>query len=376
MTTTNIAKELFKYNGKNNVSEYHVMLHVSSKAELTFDEQLTALTSAYSDMTENELNGAYPVFVRYFISDAANQQHKIKNVAEKLHDCAVSIIEQPPLDGSKIAIWVYAIEGIVPKHIGTNTFIYEHGKYRHIWSGSMTAEGKDSHVQTNRLFTKYIDELKKEKCTLLDNCIRTWFFVQDIDRNYHGVVEGRNEIFAANGLTSKTHSISSTGIGGRNADIKASVQMDAYSINGIKKEQIVFLYAPTHLNPTYEYGVSFERGTYINYGDRRHVIISGTASINNKGEVVHKGDIKKQTERMWENVEALLQEADCNFTDVGQMIVYLRDIADYNIVKKMYDKRFPDTPKVFLLAPVCRPEWLIEMECIAVKTINSEYDKF
>ena len=66
---------------------------------------------------------------------------------------------------------------------------------------------------------------------------------------------------------------------------------------------------------------------------------------------MHPGDIRKQTERMWENVEVLLQEADCTFDDLGQMIVYLRDIADYTVVKGMYDKRFPHTPKVFVPCP-------------------------
>ena len=103
--------------------------------------------------------------------------------------------------------------------------------------------------------------------------------------------------------------------------------MDTYAVDGLKSEQIHYLYAPTHLNPTYEYGVSFERGTYVDYGDRRQVFISGTASINNKGEVVYPGDIRKQTERMWENVEALLKEAGCTFDDLGQMIVYLRDVV-------------------------------------------------
>ena len=65
--------------------------------------------------------------------------------------------------------------------------------------------------------------------------------------------------------------------------------MDTYAVDGLKSEQIHYLYAPTHLNPTYEYGVSFERGTYVDYGDRRQVFISGTASINNKGEVVCPG---------------------------------------------------------------------------------------
>lgn len=93
-------------------------------------------------------------------------------------------------------------------------------------------------------------------------------------------------------------------------------------------------------------------------------------------EAVHMCDIRRQTMRMWENVEVLLKEADCDYGNVGQMIVYLRDIADFHTVKKMYDERFPETPKVFLLAPVCRPEWLIEMECIAIKATKNNYNKF
>ena len=39
-------------------------------------------------------------------------------------------------------------------------------------------------------------------------------------------------------------------------------------------------------------------------------------------------------------------------------------------VKKMFEERFPRIPKVYLWAPVCRPGWLIEMECMAVKAIQ------
>ena len=53
----------------------------------------------------------------------------------------------------------------------------------------------------------------------------------------------------------------------------------------------------------------FERGTSVEYGDRRHLFISGTASIDHRGEVVHVGDVREQTRRMWENVEKLLEEA-------------------------------------------------------------------
>ena len=85
---------------------------------------------------------------------------------------------------------------------------------------------------------------------------------------------------------------------------------------------------------------------------------------------MHPKDIVKQTHRMWENVEALLAEADCTFDEVGEMVVYLRDTADYDLVKEMFEERFPGKPYVIVHAPVCRPGWLIEMECMAIKQID------
>jgi len=188
-----------------------------------------------------------------------------------------------------------------------------------------------------------------------------------VDTQYAGMVRARRDNFLEQGLTKNTHFIASTGIGGNPSRPQSIIQMGAYALTGFEPEQQKYLYAPTHLNPTYEYGVTFERGTCIHYGDRSHVYISGTASINNKGEVMYEGDIVKQTHRMWENVETLLAEADATFDDVMQIIVYLRDLADVSLVKSLFDKKFPHIPYIITLAPVCRPTWLVEMECIAVK---------
>ena len=135
-------------------------------------------------------------------------------------------------------------------------------------------------------------------------------------------------------------------------------------------------YGLSHLNRTIEYGVTFERATLMQYGDRNHVHISGTASINNKGEVMHVGNVQQQTLRMWENVETLLNEGGMSYDDVMQIIVYLRDSADYEMVKRMFEQKFPHIPTVFTLAPVCRPTWLIEMECMAVKKAKNDFRDF
>ena len=153
--------------------------------------------------------------------------------------------------------------------------------------------------------------------------------------------------------------------------------LESEDMKGFKPEQQRYLYAPTHLNRTSEYGVSFERGTLLQFGDRNHAIISGTASINNKGEVEHVGDVEMQTRRMLENVETLLAESGMTMDDAAQIIVYLRDGADYEAVSRMFREKFPQVPTVFTLAPVCRPTWLIEMECIAIRPAeNTGYGDF
>ena len=369
--TENTSIEIFRYEVPEGVSEYHAMLRVTNP-RLTYMEQVDCLMEAYDQLMQGEMKGAVAVFKRFFVSDAANQANYLQALHAERSDCALSIIEQPPLDGSKVALWVYIQRGVQTKALANGIYEVKHGTYRHLWMAGACNQASNSEYQMRLLFNDYVMQLLENGCCLADNCIRTWIFVQNVDVNYAGVVKARNEVFATQNLTDKTHFIASTGIAGRHANPKVLVQMDAYAVDGIRKEQVHYLYAPTHLNPTYEYGVSFERGTYVDYGDRRQVFISGTASINNKGEIMYPGDIRQQTLRMWENVETLLKEAECTFEHVAHLLVYLRDIADYTVVREMFEERFPNIPKVYLLAPVCRPGWLVEMECMAVKSINEE----
>jgi len=366
-----ISTELFRYEVPEGVSEYHAILRVTNP-RLTYTEQVDYLLKAYDRLITEELQGTVAVFKRFFVSDAANQADYLQALHAECSDCALSIIEQAPLDGTKVALWVYLQKGVQTKALKQGIYEVKHGAYRHLWMAGACNQAANSEYQMRIIFNDYVMQLLENGCSLAENCIRTWIFVQNVDVNYAGVVKARNEVFVTQNLTDKTHFIASTGIAGRHANPKVLVQMDAYAVDGICKEQVHYLYAPTHLNPTYEYGVSFERGTYVDYGDRRQVFISGTASINNKGEIMYPGDIRKQTHRMWENVETLLNEAECTFDHVAHLLVYLRDISDYTVVKEMFEERFPHIPKVFLQAPVCRPGWLVEVECMAVKSINDE----
>ena len=354
------------------VEEVHAMLHVEPRCEL-FEGQMTRIQQAEKIFLEMEdVQGSSIVFKRYFLSDATNQVPVIQERDAR----TVSYIQQPPLDGSKVAVWLYLQKGTEVKPMNNSTVV-RHNGYQHVWTfGLMDSTSATSYMQTWQTLFIYIDILKLFQATLEGNCVRTWFFVRDVDTQYGGLVKSRRECFVEQGLTSETHYIASTGIGGSPYDPKALVQLDSYAMTGFEPQQQRYLYGLSHLNRTIEYGVTFERATLMQYGDRNHVFISGTASINHKGEVMYVGNVQQQTFRMWENVETLLNEGGMSYEDVMQIIVYLRDSADYEMVKGMFDQKFPHIPTVFTLAPVCRPTWLIEMECMAVKKANNDFRDF
>jgi 2-iminobutanoate/2-iminopropanoate deaminase len=61
------------------------------------------------------------------------------------------------------------------------------------------------------------------------------------------------------------------------------------------------------------------------------------------GELV-AGDIVAQTERVLENVSAVLREAGMAFSNVVKTTVFLVDLADFAKMNEVYAKRFPTDP--------------------------------
>jgi len=372
-----VEAQIASFTGNGGITEYQVFLQVTDPM-LPFEQQLQHIQLAYVSVVKEELaDDAVAVFRRYFLSDAANQADLVMAWECENAFCALSVVQQAPLNGTKIAIWTWFQTGVSVETEKNGMLKATHNGYTQYWTGGAFNRASNSEYQTRLLLNDYVMQLTEEGCKLATDCIRTWFFVQNVDVNYAGVVKARKEVFITQDLTEKTHYIASTGIGGRNADPAVLVTMDTYAVKGLKPEQIQFLYAPTHLNPTYEYGVTFERGTAVHYADRTQVFISGTASIDNKGNILYPGDICQQAARMLRNISALLTEAGATTEDIQQAIVYLRDTADYQVVERFLAENYPDLPHIIVHAPVCRPGWLIEMECIAVvPSENTAFEAF
>ncbi len=361
------------YGATSQAAEVHAILEPLDHS-LPAEVQIEHLENTITDLFSSQFpESTVLAWKRYFLTDAANQFHLIKHSG----DASVSIVQQPPLNGSKVSVWIYGIQHVTIEHTPDGAVCVKRPSYTHLFHTQLQTGEGDSYGQTVSIFKRYIDSLHNFGATLGSHCIRTWLYVHNIDVQYAGMVKGRKMIFHQENLVPETHYIASTGIEGRSVQPDMSVIMDAYAIPEVRNEQVSYLTGIGYLNPTYEYGVTFERGTVVCYGDRQHVFISGTASINDRGEIVHPQDIQKQTARALENIGALLGEAGCSMSDIAYMLVYLRDIADYKQAEAFLQSEYPHIPKILVLAQVCRPGWLIEIECMAIRAVSNDcFEKF
>ena len=350
---------------------------LSPEAKGSFNDRLNFLYLKLGNFLDAEkLENRTLQYCKVFLSDSQNQIKEFEEsllYQEFLKGTNLTIVEQTPLNGSKVSLLIKTTDDTTPILFHSLRLTEEE------------AMGKDSYEQTHFLFNKYLQTIEGTDMTMERNLVRTWIYVTDIDVNYQGVVEARNDIFDKEGLTADTHYIASTGIGGATPVRHAAVAIDFLTVPNIKEEDKKYLQALEHLNPTHEYGVAFERGTRLTLPThtlhpegsqqfkqqcqqfKQQYFISGTASIDKHGDVVYEGDIVRQTGRLLENIGALLKDGDATMNDIQYFIIYLRDISDYHTVDRLMQQFYPQIPRIIVEAKVCRPGWLIEMECIAEK---------
>ncbi len=340
---------------------------------LNVADSIARLTDAYEGGKRDlGLGSETEIMVRVHLSDIANQLTPLlQSFSYRQRDFLLSVVGQPPARGGKFALQAYHIKAAKP----VNKVLHEpgvltvkHGNYTSLWMSTQPSSVESSYQQTHQIFGSLSQWLHSFGARLEDDVQRTWIFVRDVDNNYRGMVDARRELFRFVGLNESTHYIASTGIEGLGPRVNDLVTMDSLSVLGLSPLQIRYMAAEDHLCPTHEYAVTFERGTQLVYSDRSHYYISGTASIDSHGNVLHVGDVSRQCSRTLANIRALLTNYGGDLEDIKLLVVYLRDTSDTHVVEDFLKASLSSAiPTIFVKGAVCRPTWLVEMEAIAVK---------
>jgi 2-iminobutanoate/2-iminopropanoate deaminase len=74
------------------------------------------------------------------------------------------------------------------------------------------------------------------------------------------------------------------------------------------------------------------------------IFLSGQIPLDPGTGKMIEGDISAQTERVLDNLGAVLKAAGCDFAHIVKTTIYLVDLNDFQLVNDIYGKRFTRNP--------------------------------
>jgi 2-iminobutanoate/2-iminopropanoate deaminase len=125
----------------------------------------------------------------------------------------------------------------------------------------------------------------------------------------------------------------------------------------VKKKVIQTEKAPKAIGP---YSQAIQAGNLL--------FLSGQIPIDPKtGELV-KGDIRKQTQQVLENIKGVLESQGLGMEDIVKVTIFLKDIGNFNQVNEVYATYFPSSPPARSTVQVAKlpKDADIEIEAIAL----------
>ena len=102
------------------------------------------------------------------------------------------------------------------------------------------------------------------------------------------------------------------------------------------------------------------------------IYVSGQVSVNEKAEVVGKGDMRAQVEHVFANLNACLTAAGATFHDVVKITYFVVGLKPEHVphireVRAKYlSAENPPASSLVGVAALVVPDWLIEIELVAV----------
>jgi len=236
--------------------------------------------------------------------------------------------------------------------------------------GNGTAENR--YEQTGQMFDR-VQHILHQHGAGFKNVLRTWIYLDHILDWYDVFNKARNAKFTEFGLLGNPQSEyneaeriylpASTGIRGQNP-AGTSGAMDVFvAIPNDSSNVHVAQTAGVQQKSPYRYGSAFSRAMTLREHDSKHILLSGTASINELGKTVHIDDPVGQIDKTFSVVRALISDEGATLEDICEATVFFKNPEDYEHYKKyVQENDLIDLPAVYVIADVCRDNLLFEID--------------
>ena len=99
------------------------------------------------------------------------------------------------------------------------------------------------------------------------------------------------------------------------------------------------------------------------------LFIAGQAALDADGNLVGKGDPKKQIEQTLENIKKILEYHGATMDDIVEVTVYVTDMGHFQEMAPVRSKYFPangPSSVILQVGQLVSPDWLVEISAIAV----------
>ena len=98
------------------------------------------------------------------------------------------------------------------------------------------------------------------------------------------------------------------------------------------------------------------------------IFTSGQIALDAETNVLISGGIEEQTEKVLENLKAVLNAAGSDLEKVVKTTIYLKNMGDFSTVNKIYATYFKTSVPARSTVEVSRlpKDVLIEIDCIAI----------
>ena len=108
----------------------------------------------------------------------------------------------------------------------------------------------------------------------------------------------------------------------------------------------------------------------ITQGNGKTIYIGGQDAVNEKGEIVGKGNIAEQTEQVMKNIETALAACGATFENLVKLTIHIVQGQDIRLgfqASQKYLGRLKNPPAItgFFVVALARPDLLIEVDAIA-----------
>ncbi len=223
-------------------------------------------------------------------------------------------------------------------------------------------------VESNAPLTKQIEQVFQSIEEALQSAdmsfnhlIRTWFYIENIIPSYPAFNEVRTNFFIKHKIFDGLVP-ASTGIGAKNYS-KAGLYANIFAISA-KSSEVNILSVPSPMQcAALDYSSSFSRAVEISTPVYRKLIISGTASIDEKGLTIFRDSVKSQIARTMEVVKEILSSRGMDWSDVIRSIVYFKHARDCKyFYSYLAEESINEFPCIILEADICRDNLLFEIE--------------